>query len=1061
MRKITVMLVFLLVAGISGAFAQTRTVAGKVTSSQDGLGIPGVTVMVKGTTIGAITDFDGNYRIDVRPEHRTLVFSYVSMKTVEVALGTQTSINMVMDPDVFQIDEVVVTAIGIKREAKALGYAVQSVGGENVSRNASTNMINSMAGKVAGVSINSSSGAAGASSFMTIRGFSSITQNNQPLFVIDGVPIDNSETASVTRTAGVGLSNRAIDINPDDIESMNILKGGAATALYGIRAANGAVVITTKKGQASGKMNVSFTSSVTMEQVSQLGELQTTFAQGTNKTFNPGVTTSWGPRVDELRYDVNNKTPEYPLGVPVLFDPANPAHASLPVAQTYDNLNSFFQTGVAYNNALSLSGGNERSSVYFSLSNLTHEGIVPNNTFQRTTATVSGETKLTDKITTSGRISYTNSGGTRIQQGSNTSGVMLALTRMPISFDMTGGSDDPANDPTSYMKPGGLQRNAYGGGGYDNPFWTANMNPFTDNVDRMIGNWGITYMATDWLTFNYKIGTDFYRDARKQIIAIGSRTFPSGEVWEDHFYRQDINSDLMANMNFDLSEDFKLTALVGNNMYQYKYQNLYSRIGGLVIPDFYNLSNAASQQTSEFHSKKRTAALYGDLGLDYKGMVYLNFTARNEWSTTLPDGANSFFYPSFSGSFIFTELPGLADNNILPFGKIRASYAIIGNDAPIFATSQLYVSAAVGDGWTPTAIQFPAFGTPAYNMSTTLANRELKPERTTTFEVGVDLRFVDNRIGLDLTYFDMNSEDLILPVPIAGSSGYTTANLNAASMTNKGIEAVLKLTPVRTKDFNWNIDFNFTKINNEVTLLAEGVPSVFLGGFVGKQVRAVVGNPYGSIFGTDFLRDANDKLIIQSDPAKAGYGYPINNPEDQNIGNVMPNWTLGINNSFSYKAFSLSFLWDIKNGGVMWNGTRGANLNFGMTPDSEARGQDYIFDGVKQSGGTNDIVVQPDQAWYTTLGGGFNGPGRPYVDPTDWVRLRELYFGYSLPMSAISKVGLKKAEIYFTGRNLLLFTDYDGVDPETSLYGADNAQGLDYYNMPGVKSFMFGIKIDI
>ncbi|MDO8897722.1 MAG: TonB-dependent receptor, partial [Bacteroidales bacterium] len=351
------------------------------------------------------------------------------------------------------------------------------------------------------------------------------------------------------------------------------------------------------------------------------------------------------------------------------------------------------------------------------------------------------------------------------------------------------------------------------------------------------------------------------------------------------------------------------------------------------------------------------------------------------------------------------------------------------------------------DGWTNNAIQFPAFGTPAYNMSTTLANPELKPERTTTFEVGVDLRFVDNRIGLDLTYFDMNSEDLILPVPIAGSSGYTTANLNAASMTNKGIEAVLKLTPVRTKDFNWNIDFNFTKITNEVTGLAEGVPSVFLGGFVGKQVRAVVGNPYGSIFGTDFLRDANDKLIIQDDPAKAGYGYPINNPEDQNIGNVMPNWSLGINNTFSYKAFNLSFLWDIKNGGVMWNGTRGANINFGMTPDTESRGQDYVFDGVKQSGGANDIVVQPDQAWYTTLGGGFNGPGRPYVDPTDWVRLRELYFGYSLPMSAISKIGLKKAEVYFTGRNLLLFTDYDGVDPETSLYGADNAQGLDYYNM--------------
>jgi TonB-linked SusC/RagA family outer membrane protein len=1063
MKRLCVFFALVAFVGINILHAQTVQITGTVISAEDGMPVPGASVMVKGTTTGTSTDANGKYSFAVPQTATTLVFSFIGLKSMEVQIAGRTVIDVTLESDALALEEIVVTALGIRRETKALGYSVQTVSADDIGKSAEQNMMNALNAKVAGVSITSSSGAAGASTFMTIRGFSSITQNNQPLFVIDGVPIDNSQYTPTTLTAGVGHSNRSIDINPDDVESISILKGGAATALYGIRAANGAVIITTKKGKAGEKMQVTYSSSITAERVSQMLQLQDKFAQGSGGNLNLGGTTaSFGPKISDLRLNPDVKNVYYPDGVPVLFDPNNPAMANYPKFSAYDNVNSFFQTGLTYNNSLTLSGGTEQTTYFFSLSNLSQEGIVPNNTFNRTTVSVSGETKLSQKFTTSARLAYTNSGGNRIQQGSNTSGVMLALYRMPVSFDMTGGTSDPVNDPKSYMftDGSGRQRNAYNGGGYDNPFWTVNKNSHKDDVNRLIGNWNISFAATDWLNFSYRLGTDFYSDRRKDIIAINSRTIPTGQVYEDHYFRQDINSDLMANMDFYLTDDLRTTIILGQNMYQFYYQNMYSRIGGLVIPDYYNLSNSASQFAFESHSKKRTAALYGDIGLEYKSMIFFNATLRNEWSTSLPKENNSFMYPSFSGSFIFTELPILSGNKNLSFGKLRASYAIIGNDAPIFATGQYFISAATTDGWTNTAIQFPAFGTPAYNLSTTLANPDLKPETSTSMEFGIDLRFLDNRVGIDFTYFQLKNEDLILSVPIAGSSGFTSANMNAATMENKGFEVVLKLVPFKTKDFTWNADFNFTILKNEVTQLAEGVTSVFLGGFVGKQVRAVVGNPYGSIFGTDFKRDAKDNMIIQDNSALPGYGYPINDPIDKNIGNVLPDWTLGINNAFNYKSVSFSFLWDIKSGGKMWNGTRGAGINFGMTPDTESRGEAYVFPGVKSDGTPNDITVYPGEAWYTALGGGFNGPGRPYVDDTSWVRLREISLGYRLPKAIVSRAGMSSAEVYVTGKNLLLFTPYDGVDPETSLYGADNAQGLDYYNMPGVKSLLFGLKLN-
>lgn len=1073
MKRILLIGYVLLAAMLTQSFAQERRVTGTVTSHSDGSTMPGVQVVVKGTTIGTVTDINGKYELNV-PAGSTLVFQFVGMNTEEVAVGDKTIVNVVLLQDIATLQEVVVTALGIRREAKALGYSVQSVGGDEIAKAATLHPINALSGRTSGVNITNSSGAAGASTYITIRGNASITGNNQPLFIVDGVPIDNSQVTSGNPDdgsnnllSGVALSNRSIDINPEDIETINILKGGAATALYGLRAANGAVVITTKKG-VSGRKNfsVNLVASMGIEQVSQLPGMQNKYGQGTfgrlltNGTMNP-TTLVWGPRLDTLRFTGTDNNFYYPQGnIVAQSNPNAKADLKVPANNPYDQ---FFRTGISHNTNLSISGGRENTSYFFSVGNSQNNGIIPLNEFRRTNVTLAGETKLSDKFSTEARIAYTNSGGIRIQQGSNVSGIMLALLRMPPNFDITGGSNDPANDPAAYQLEFGQQRNAYNGGGYDNPFWSVNKNQFKDDVHRITGYAAINYNALDWLRFTYRVGNDFYSDRRKQFFERGSRSAPSGRLYEEQLFVREFNSDFMLNVNRKLTDDISMTALLGQNLYQSYFQNLFTQGDNLSMLGFYHMSNAVSIMTREEQSGKRTAAFYGDLGFAYKSLFFVNFTGRQEWSTTLPKENNSFFYPSVSGSFIFTELPVLADNPFLSFGKLRASYAQIANDAFAYATEGVYVSSAWGDGWTD-GVAFPAWGTTAFNISTRLPNNELKPEKLSSFEFGIDLRFFGNRIGLDMAYYSNLNEDLILAVPVARSSGLYTKVMNAASMVNKGIEVSLLTTPVKTTDFSWNLDVNFTKNINEVLSLAEGVENVTLAGFVGAQARAVVGESYGSIFGDYWVKHDNGKRLIDSDPESSTYGFPMMADGETKLGNVLPNWTMGINNSFSYKGLTLGFLFDIKNGGVMWNGTKGAMYYFGTHKDTESREatDQFVFEGVKADGTPNDIKVNKDIYWYVLgEGSGFTGPTEEFIEKTDWVRLRELSLSYKLSKNLLGSSLFNGVEIFATGRNLWLSTPYTGVDPETSLIGAGNGQGLDYFNMPGTKSYTFGVRVNL
>lgn len=1066
---------FLLMVSTQVLWSQGVQIKGKVSSAEDGSALPGASVVVKGTNIATVTDAEGNYSVNAPQGATSIYVSFVGRKTQDVLIEGKTTIDIQLQPDVVGLDEVVVTALGISKAKKALGFSVQDVKAEDMTRVPTLNMVNALNGRVSGVQVTNSSGVAGGASYITIRGNASITGSNQPLFIVDGVPIDNSmnysgnpDNVKNNLLDGVAYSNRAIDINPDDVESVSVLKGGAATALYGLRAANGVIMITTKKGKASDQIKVTVNSSVTIEDVNKLPELQEKFVQGNAYKWkgphSAGNRYSWGPKVDTMAWD--NSDYKWDKHGRLVSQNSPLAKGKF---KPYDNLGNFFQTGVTYNNSLSASGGNETSNYYMSISNMTTSGVVPNNNYQKTSVKLTGESQVSKRFRILGSANYIKSGGDRIQQGSNLSGVMLGLLRTPISFDNANGVSDPVNDQTAYQFEDGSMR-SYRNGIYDNPYWTVNKNLFTDDVDRLMGYAGFNYKILDWMSLQYKLGNDFSSDKREGHFAIGGGQVPAGQVQKDNHTTWDLNSDLILNMTKEINSDLNTNLSLGNNMYQSRYEQVYIQGDQLAQPDFYHLSNASSIIARQNKENKRTAAFYGSADINYKSMINLNFSGRQEWSTTLPKNNNSFFFPSASGSFIFSELPALKGNPILTFGKIRASIAKTANDAKVYYTKSTYNLANDGDGWT-TGISFPFLDLVSYSWGDQKGNPDLKPEFSRNFETGFDLRFIDSRIGLSFSYFNNKSTDLILPVPVAATSGYELVSMNAASMENKGIEITVDADILKINDLRWNVGINYSKIQNEVLSLAEGVDNVDLGGFEGAQIRAVKGLPYGSLFGTQFERDAKGNLAIDAD------GYPILSAEETAFGSSLPDWTAGINSTISYKGISLYALLDIKRGGIMWNGTRGALVSFGMAKETEDRGTEKVINGMMAqynaagtefvrdangkivTSGSNTTPIVADESWYNGLGGGFAGPSDQFIEKTDWIRLREVSLSYSIPTSLLKSLPIKGLDLSISAHNLWLSTDYKGIDPETNLMGADNAQGIDYFNMPNTKSYTVGLKL--
>lgn len=1006
-----------------------RVIKGTITDKK-GDPVIGANVVAKGTTVGTVTDIDGRYMLSVPEGTTALVVSYTGYTNQELALGASNIADGSLEEGIL-LAETVVTALGISKAEKSLGYSVSKLEGSELVRSGEVNAIQGLAAKSSNVNIVSSSGTPGASSKILLRGVGSFQLSSQPLIVIDNVPYDNSTNTVIgsdyaynANLQGVSESNRGLDINPADIETINVLKGPSASALYGSRAANGVILITTKKGKKG--LSADFSSSLGFDKVNKLPEIQGLYGQGNGGggknadgtanpegTFATNTPNSWGPRI-----------------------------GSASVPNKYDNLGEYFETGTTFSNNLGISGGNDLLLFRLSLSNAKQNGIIPNTELDRKTIRLNAGTGY-KKLSVNASANYTLTNDIKAQQGSNPSGIMLPLFRAPISFNLLGG-----NGEGGYTNLDGSQHKYIVN--YDNPYWTAYHNTNKGEVGRLAGVIAFKYDLASWVNLNYRTGLDIYNDYRQQIFDIGSNGIDSkGEIWENNFKNEEYIHDLFASFSKNFS-NITTGLTVGTQLNDRKTKNIFARGRDMTIPGLYNLNNTTNKYADNEISRRKLAGIFASLDLGFKNFVYLNLSGRNDWASTFgPESDGSFFYPSASVAVVPSEL---FQSNLFPFLKLKASYAQAGREPDPYTSATYYGNPTFTDGYTD-GISFPFNGVNGFSINNTLGNIALRPELNTTFELGVEGRIFKELISYDFTYYDSKSSDLLISRPIAGSTGFGAITSNTGEMTNKGIELELGLHLFKSKPFNWDIDFNYAKNKNEVTKLANGVDQLSLeSAFTGIGSYAIVGQPIGAFFGSKWKRNADGALIIGSN------GLPQKQDLEGYIGNPYPEWLGGIRNTFSWKGLSLTGLLDLRQGQSLWGGTIGRLNRLGVTKQTEARDKLYVIEGVKTDGTPNDIKISANSYFAAYLGDGGAAQEQLVFDGS-WVRLRELTLSYALPKCL---KGVQNISVYVTGRNIWLDTPYPGVDPETSLTGAgSNIGGFDYFNNPGAKSWIFGVNIGL
>ena len=1087
MKKFYVALLMLLCLHLV-AFSQERTITGVIVDESDEP-LPGVTVLVKGTTIGTASDFDGKYSINVPEGSNELVFSFIGFKPITKEIGAEKSFNITLLEDAVGLEEVVVTAMGIKKSVKALGYSSQVVETDDVLKSNEQNLITALSSKAAGVQVTSSSGSPGGSAGIRIRGNSTISGSNDPLIIVDGIYMDNSYNGTEAETAGVAYSNRAIDINPNDIADINILKGIAATALYGTRASGGAIIITTKKGTGVAKkgLGVEYRVSTGIEQITTLPSVQSIHAQGNNGEYlapETGASGSWGPKISDLQNQLGPEGEALAMDQNGNLIPANSAGA-IPI-QTYNNADQFYRNGGNIEHYLGLNGGKNGVSFGVSGSYSKRTGIIPTSDFERFTLKASGDVALSKNVNAFANLNYVNSGGTRVQQGSNLSGIMLGLLRTPPSFDNSNGNDD-YDVENAYYNEDGTQRNYRGGGGYDNPYWVINNIPFNDDVNRFFGNTGITVKPLDWLDITYRIGVDMYTDRRKLSYAIGSRNYPDGRIVEDQLFRRNTTSDLIVSATKSINDDLEVGLLVGHNFDIRNTNQITFVADELEIPGFQNASNALSVNLAESFentTERRIRGLYAQASLNYKRMVYLTGTFRQDKASTFGAAKQEFTYPSATLSVDVTEALGISDNNYLSFAKVRGSWGQVGIEPLVYRTINIFTQSTFGGNYLGT-IGFPwttQDGAAAgFTISNLLRSENLKPELQTEFEIGTDLRFLKGRLFTDISYYERTTKDVLLDVPLSPGSGFEEEYRNVGKISNKGWEIILGGAPVETRNLAWDTQITFTTNKNRVEELAPGVEAVGLSGFTGIQSRAVAGEAMGTIFGGKWLRDDSGNLVIESNPDSPNYGFPIVAAKEGILGDPNPDYLIDFKNTLSVGPVYFSFLINRRKGGDMWNGTMGALSFFGAHERTLDRGTVATFNGVKGTVGdfdadgneiidfgnpentpvANDIAITVDQAWYQGNGGGFGPVAETYMQDASWWRLREVSLGFNLPNKLLDSLPFTNGALTLTGRNLWLDTNFTGVDPDTNLTGqASNGFGLDYFNNPGTKSYVATLNLN-
>ena len=1038
------------------AAAQNITVKGTV-AADDGEPVIGAYVLVKGTTNGQLSDLDGAFTLTNVPANGTLVVAFMGMKTTEVPASP--SVSIVMESDAEYLKEVVVTAMGISREKKALGYATQAVNSEDLTKGAPTDLASAMSGKVSGMNITPSSGMPGASTKITIRGSRSFTGNNTPLYVVDGMPVSSTADISTgSSVTGTDYANRALDIDPNDIESVNILKGQAASALYGMRAGNGVIVITTKSGKniAGGKPVITVNSNVTFSKVSVLPETQTEFAQGTNgKNFKHNASTSWGPKIADLpndptyggntdnTYTAKDGKQEGKYSVPQRADAGLDPWVT---PQAYDNIGSFFQTGFTWNNSVNVAQNLGRGDYSFSIGNTHQTGIVPTTGMDRYNAKFNASAKLSKYFTTGISANYVQS-AIKKQSGAN-DGVTAMVYGAPANYDLKGIPSHPEGNPYKQLTFRATS-------GFPAPYWALENNSFTENSQRFYGN---TYVAFAYpinkdMKFDakYQIGIDAYTTTFSNVFGYGNSN-GKGEIDEISFTNNQFNSLLTATFDWNISEDLHFNFLYGNEIVNEQNSLLDAWGQNYNFGGWNNLNNASNYNSSITRERKRTFGNFANIALDYKNMLFFNATGRYDKVSTMPHGNRGFFYPSVSLGFVFTEIPGVK-NDVLTFGKVRGSYAEVGM-AGTYRDSYYSTPSYGGGFYALTPISYPLEGVVPYTPSSTLYNPNLVPQNTKSFEIGTELAFWEGLISFDYTFSRQNVKDQIFSVPLPGSTGADSFMTNAGSVHTNAHEITLGANPIRKKNINWDFAFNFTKVDNYVDELAEGVNSIFLGGFVEPQIRAGIGDKFPVIYGVGYLRNEDGNVIVDED------GLPEIG-EEKVIGSVAPDFQLGLTTNLTIYKFNISATFDWKQGGDMYCGSYTMMDYYGTSKRSgEYRKMEkFLFDeepnAVKRVGdgyAPNDIYISGSDAfdYFSRL----NDISESFVHDTSFIKLRDVTVSYPF---AIGKNATLTASAF--ARNIILWSALKGFDPEASQGNNNMGGGFERFSLPGASSYGFGVTL--
>lgn len=1025
------------------AFAQVRQLTGKVTAAEDGLGLAGASIIYKGTNVGTNADADGNFSFSV-PGDGVLVISYVGFLIKEMPIGNQSKFDIKLDADTRQLAEVVVTAFGIEREKKALGYTVQEVKGSALTESRSTNVANALSGKIAGVRVQSNGGP-GSGSTIQIRGSSSVSGNNQPLIVIDGVPME--QTAN--KTWGGGIS----EINPDNIKEMSVLKGPNAAALYGSRAANGVILITTKNGQGTKGLGVDINSNITFERPWIKPDFQNTYGGGNG--YRTWYNDGWSGNITDPKEIAQYRAvydARYPLAGSEGTDESwgAPMDGRLvrqwwtgddvaPLTPQPNNWEEYWNTGRTTTNSIALNGGNDKGYFRLGLSRVDQTGIMYYNDFHRNNFRINSGYNLTKNLSITLSGEYIKSGSDNKSYGSGQEfiwshrHVSWAQLRDYESYmdvhNQRGNDTDPPNWQHTF---------------FTNPYFSQKRLPQSNEKDRLLGNIALNYKILPSLSLMIRSGTDYWSDTRVNVsnflrVRNGVRT--PGRFSEEVLRSQETNSDFMLTYNKNINTDFGLNVQVGGIKRTNYYKRNYFYVGEMVVDGLYNAGNSVpSQNTIESEIRKsETQSLFGTANLSWRDALFLDLTARNDWSSTLPANARSYFYPSASLSAVLTELFDVK-SNVFTFGKVRASYAQVGNDATPYQLAQTFLAKGSWNG-----------AVPKFSENIEIANSGLKPEITTGLELGADLRFLKGKIGLDVTYYNQTTKDQILGVEISKASGYNTRILNAGKITNKGIEISISGTPVKLPGgFSWDVSLNWARNRNKVVELAEGLTTYTLATQRGMSSEARVGQPYGTFYGVGFQK-YNGQVVYGAN------GLPLT-AAGQKLGNIQPDWIGGMQNTLNYKGWSLSALVDVRMGGSIYDeGTGTARWTGQYAETALGREEGVIGQGVREvtaadgskSYVPNDIIVTANQLY------GYSNPRNYHesaIFDASYVKLRELSLGYTFSPSLLKKVKIQSAKISLVGRNVwMIFKNTPHIDPEIDAKGG-NQQGFGYGELPSSRS---------